>query len=143
MNEIQHALWVSICEDQTHFPTVLKTGAEIVEMPMSTKEGIVCKQVTNTLFNIGAVCQYAYKAGKTKHLVSQLKAIYHMTTTNVALPNFAGALADQGKVPAMTMLPEVPVEAQKMPDNASEDNNDDDDYDDENLTLTELGTKYG
>ena len=51
----------------------------------------------------------------------------------------------QGKVPAMTMLPEVPVEAQKMPDNASEDNNDDDDDDDndENLTLTELGTKYG
>jgi hypothetical protein len=123
--------------------TVLKTCAAIVEMPMLTKEGIVCKQVTNTLFNIGAV--YAYKAGKMKHLVSQLKAIYHMTTINVALPNFAGAIADQGKVPAMTMLPEVPVEAQKMPDNASEDNNnnDDDDDNDENLTLTELGTKYG
>jgi hypothetical protein len=69
-----HAEFVFCC-------TILGTNGDILNMPTATeKNGIILKPMVNSLFNDQAICQYVYKVGKSKHFISQLKAVSTTTT---------------------------------------------------------------
>ena len=54
--------------------TLLAIGGKFVELQMVTGDGTTsAKPVKHSLFTVSAICQYAYAAGKSKHLISQLK----------------------------------------------------------------------
>ncbi|KAL3763176.1 hypothetical protein ACHAWU_006201 [Discostella pseudostelligera] len=60
--------------------TLLAIGAKLVELPMVTSGGTFLTPLTKSLFTVSAICQYSYSAGKSKHLISQLKRIYSSST---------------------------------------------------------------
>ena len=68
--------------------TILAIGAKFVELRMVTSGGTTLKPLTKSLFTISAICQYAYSAGKSKHLISQLKRIYYSSTVGGELGDF-------------------------------------------------------
>lgn len=64
--------------------TLLAIGGKFVELQMVTGDGTTsAKPVTHSLFTVSAICQYAYAAGKSKHLISQLKRIYSSSKIGV------------------------------------------------------------
>ena len=75
--------------------TLLSIGGKYVELPMVNSEGTSSAiPLTKSLFTISAICQYAYSAGKSKHLISQLKRVYS-SSNNVEQGDFGLPMSNE------------------------------------------------